>query len=326
MKYPVLITVYTRFNNLKNLIGSLRLNSEASQTDLYVVSDAAKYVKDEKQIETIREYVKNDVIGFASVTLFAWDYNKGGAQSSLDAEELVIRKHKGYIYLEDDNIVSPYFLKYMNENLDRYETDPNVFCICAWNHLHSKIRDYSYENFFYCAMAAYGCGFWKNKYEKFIAEYQVPERGELIFERFRKHNVWAYDFLITDKREGTKTGDAAASYYMFKNNMVALFPMKPIVKNVGIGDGIGEHCGRNQVKEQDFYTGDEIFVNPPDCTIFPEIDKSIKAFFSYTPFQKVYYFLYRRGIVIPDRIRQGTIALLASLKKGNCYKDDAMHR
>lgn len=314
-QYPVMITVYTRFDNLKNLIESLSKNPEASQTDLYVVSDAAKFEKDAGIIDKIRNYV-NTVSGFASVTLFAWEQNKGSAKSAQDAEKLVLQNHDAYIFLEDDNLVSPYFLKFMNKNLELYRDNPKVFCVCGYNHLTTVPDNYPYQTYFYSSVAAYGMGLWRDKITRFYRDFELPVRGNRIFEQFRKHNVWAYDFLIKDKRNGTSTGDARICWYIFLNNLVALFPVKSIVKNVGIGDGIGEHCGEvvhNQI-EKEFYTGENIFLNPPNQDINPEIDLLIKRFFSYTFPQKIYYFLYRRGINIREGFKQWVIKMLAKFR------------
>jgi hypothetical protein len=316
MAYPIIISVYTRFENLKNCIASLRANPEAQETDLYVVSDAPREEKDASVIKQIRNQIYREANGFAGFTLLAWDKNKGMHLSINDAIAFVLKTHSGCIFLEDDNVVSPYFLRFMNYNLQEYKYNNNVFSICGWNHLKYKVADYPYETYFYPAVAGYGLGLWKGKWEKYRDNFLLPKRGDKTFERFRHHNVWAYDFLIRDSRIGDIADDSRMCYYIFENNLVSLFPVRNIVKNVGIGDGIGEHCGDNlTVMDQELYIGSDIFNNPPTQEVFPEIDQFVKAYFSYTLFQKIYYFFYRRGIILPNSLRLTVMSVLAKIRR-----------
>ena len=36
--------------------------------------------------------------------------------------------------MEDDILTSPYFLRYMNDALEKYENDENVWHISGWNY------------------------------------------------------------------------------------------------------------------------------------------------------------------------------------------------
>ena len=53
---PVLVSVYHRLYTLKRCIDALRNNVEASQTDLFIVSDGAARKKDEDRVSDIRKY------------------------------------------------------------------------------------------------------------------------------------------------------------------------------------------------------------------------------------------------------------------------------
>lgn len=55
--------------------------------------------------------------------------NCGLANNIIDGVTSVINEYGKVIVLEDDLVVSPYFLKYMNDALNMYENEEEVVCI-----------------------------------------------------------------------------------------------------------------------------------------------------------------------------------------------------
>lgn len=53
---PVGLVVYNRKNHTQKTIESLKNNTLASETDLYIFSDAANKKEDEKAVNEVREY------------------------------------------------------------------------------------------------------------------------------------------------------------------------------------------------------------------------------------------------------------------------------
>jgi len=244
MPAPILISVYTRLKHLQDCIDSLKENELAKDTDLFVVSDGPHLPQLQDTIEQIRAYVRG-VVGFKSVTLFAWDVNCGGAESIRRARMEIYCKYDRLIFMEDDNLVSPLFLGFMNEALTSYENDPAVFGVCGFN-VNVKIPDnYPYDVYFMNYISANGWGTWKHKYLPFLENYTLPDFKSKEFKAYFRYLEKSANNLKRMVQQGANWGDAKVTHYLYQQKLVCLFPCKSLVYNTG-WDGTGEHCGTDE--------------------------------------------------------------------------------
>ena len=61
---PVGLVVYNRLEHTKKTIEALKKNTLASDTDLYIFSDAPSKEEDEKSVSELRDYLKTVKEGF----------------------------------------------------------------------------------------------------------------------------------------------------------------------------------------------------------------------------------------------------------------------
>ena len=80
---PVILFTYNRPEHTKRTMEALAANELASETDLYVFSDAAKKDADKEKVQEIRDYVKT-VQGFRRVELTAREQNYGLAKNVIE--------------------------------------------------------------------------------------------------------------------------------------------------------------------------------------------------------------------------------------------------
>jgi len=113
---PVILFTYNRPNHIKRNIESLLKNKEAGQSDLFVFSDAPKKEEDKLKVEQVREYLST-ITQFQSVTIVKREFNYGLGKNIIDGVTEIVATYGKVIVLEDDLVVSPYFLEYMNEGL-----------------------------------------------------------------------------------------------------------------------------------------------------------------------------------------------------------------
>ena len=125
---PVILFAYNRPNHIKRTIDSVLKNKEARESDLFVFSDAPKREDDKLKVEQLRKYLYT-VNQFHSVTIIEREFNYGLGKNIIDGVTKIVQTYGKVIVLEDDLIVSPYFLEYMNEGLDIYENDDKVISI-----------------------------------------------------------------------------------------------------------------------------------------------------------------------------------------------------
>lgn len=280
MPAPILISVYNRLKHLQGCIDSLKENELAKDTDLFVVSDGAHQPALEETISQIRSYVRT-VDGFKSVTLFAWENNMGGAASVRRARMEIFASNDRLIFMEDDNIVSPLFLGYMNVALEKYQSDPSVFGVCGFN-VNVPIPDgYPYDFYFMNYISANGWGTWRDKYLPFLENYTLPDFGSKSFKLYSRHLEKSANNLQRMVKQGADWGDAKVTHYLFQQKMVCLFPCKSLVYNTG-WDGSGEHCGKDEsYLNLEINTTVPVVNYPPKTLIDPGWEVAIRAFTKY---------------------------------------------
>ena len=104
---PIAIFAYNRPWHIQQTIESLQRDDLASQSDVYIFSDAAKNSEAAANVEMVRQYLGTI----------------GG-----------VKEHGRIIVLEDDVVVSTAFLTFMNKALDYYQFHPNIWHISGYNY------------------------------------------------------------------------------------------------------------------------------------------------------------------------------------------------
>jgi hypothetical protein len=133
---PIAIFAYKRPFHLKRALQGLAANDLARESPLIVLCDGPKVdatEHDRKAIAQVRE-VGHAVTGFASVEVVEAPSNKGLARSVIDGVSRVVKQHGRVIVVEDDAVLSPHFLRFMNDALDRYAGDEQVFSVGGWSY------------------------------------------------------------------------------------------------------------------------------------------------------------------------------------------------
>lgn len=261
---PILISVYNRLHTLEKCIVSLKENELACKSDLFIVSDAAQRPEDESQINKIRAYCKT-IVGFKTVNIIENTFNKGSYQTVLESINNLLYEKGKIIFLEDDNVVSSNFLNFINESLDLYEKNEEIFSVTGFTYPISIPSNYKYDIYFWQGFSAWGVGLWYSKWNKFIENIDnLTNIGKniLLINPFKiKRQIGAKPFfsilhnLITQK----KVIDTFVIYYMYKEGMYSVYPTKNRVRNIG-HDGQGEHCKKTNIFIEQSIYDDEIIL------------------------------------------------------------------
>ena len=115
---PIIIFVFNRVKHLSMLIESLKNNREAKDSNLFIFSDGPKTDEDIRKVDQVRKYLKS-LKGFKSIEVFEQKSNLGLSKSVINGVSKIINSEKKAIILEDDMVVSPNFLEYMNIGLTK---------------------------------------------------------------------------------------------------------------------------------------------------------------------------------------------------------------
>ena len=267
---PIIVFAYNRLGHLQQTLDALSRNVYAGESELYIYCDGPKVMSEgvneltnerikesNARVEKTQSFAKQYAIEatkqgkFKAVHVVCSEKNKGLANSIIGGVTDVINKHGRAIILEDDLLTSPYFLKYMNEALDKYESYPSVFSISANRPPVGKMAipaDYEYDVFVSLRPFSTGWATWKDKWEridwsldylndflKHSKQIKAFNRGGddltnmLCLQRDHKIDSWAIRF----------------SFQLFYHHAVAILPCIPYVDNIGF-DGTGIHSGNDE--------------------------------------------------------------------------------
>ncbi|MBC8035589.1 MAG: glycosyltransferase [Chitinophagaceae bacterium] len=230
---PVCIFVYKRLDNLRRTITSLKENTVSGSTDLYIFSDAAATEKDVVPVQQVRSFVRQ-IEGFRSVTVHLSAENKGLASSIIHGVTQVIEKAGKVIVLEDDLIVSPNFLDFMNGALDYYEEKPLIFSISGYS---SPIKNVSDKDVYFTRRASsWGWATWKNRWDKI--DWEVCDFNDFMKDKKQQRQFNRMGSDLTGMLRSYMNGEINSwairwTYHQFKYSLYTVFPVKSKVINDG---------------------------------------------------------------------------------------------
>ncbi|MFQ7114364.1 glycosyltransferase family 2 protein, partial [Hallella bergensis] len=182
---PILLFVYNRPQHVKRALGSLLQNREAAASDLYVFSDAARSAEDAAAVEMVRKEIA-DIQGFRSVSVVERNENFGLARSIIEGVTSIVNRYGRVIVLEDDLVVSPYFLRFMNDALEVYKDEPRVGHIQACDFIQSPALP---DTFLIKWTGSWGWATWQRAWELFN-----PNGQELLDQLCERRLTKQFDF------------------------------------------------------------------------------------------------------------------------------------
>ncbi len=247
MLAPVVLFVYKRLQHTKTTMESLCNNSLALKSTLYIFSDGMKSKSDEEAVKAVRRYIDQPVWKkyFQEVEIIKAEHNKGLANSVIDGVSYILKKYKKVIVLEDDLLLSPYFLKYMNEALDYYEKIADIWSISGYSFPMKSLKKYPHDIFYSYRGCSWGWATWKDRWEK--VDWSVSEYSEFITDKskVRRFNRGGKDLtgmLSLQMRGGIDSWAIRWCFAESNLNMFTIYPRISYVKNIGC-DGTGTHSG-----------------------------------------------------------------------------------
>ncbi|MGF7039437.1 sugar transferase [Mucilaginibacter lappiensis] len=170
---PIILFTYKRVAPLKATIAALQKNFLARDSFLYIFSDGPRHEHDKAQVEEVRKYLRS-VTGFREITIRESEQNKGLARSIIDGTSELIQQFGKVIVLEDDLLTTPNFLNFMNEALENYVYNQQVFSISGYSfNLKPESSDDISEGYFLNRGWSWGWATWADRWNQ--VDWQVEE-------------------------------------------------------------------------------------------------------------------------------------------------------
>lgn len=252
MNSPILLFTYNRLSHTQRCVEALLKNSLASESELFIYADGAKDVTQQEAVEEVRKYLRT-LQGFKKITLIERTENWGLALNIIDGVTTQVNRHGKVIVLEDDLVVAPYFLQFMNDALETYKDEPRVGHIQACDFTHDPSLP---DTFLIKWTGSWGWATWERAWKHFN-----PNGKELLQELQSRKLTYTFDFngkygftrMLERQIEGKNNSWAIRwNASLFLKNILSLNVGRSLVQNEGF-DGSGTNCGGGGLYASDLH-------------------------------------------------------------------------
>lgn len=258
---PILIPTLCRDEHLIRCIESLKKNSWAKYTDIYVALDYPTKESHWQGYNKIKKYLQGEFSEFASFNVIVREENYGSARNMSEMRSDILEKYDRFIRTDDDCEFSSNFIEYMDKCLDRYELDEDVMAVTGYSYpLKWKVSHGANIFKSQCLFSMWGTGFWKNKFYVMQSLFEQPNYFRAKFDENAKKSGMtkvAYDDFASygtayKPYEGLMTlfCDRALTVYLQLENKYIITPVLSKVRNYGF-DGSGVYCLNTLVIKSD---------------------------------------------------------------------------
>lgn len=241
---PIVLFTYNRPDHVKQTIEALQKNEFASDSDLIIYSDGAKDKTDELAINETRKYL-HTVEGFKSVQIIEREKNWGLAESLIDGITSVVDKYGKVIVMEDDLLTSPYYLRFMNQALEKYSDDDQIASIHGYV---NPVKEELPETFFLSYASSWGWATWQRAwriFERDGSKLLNELQDKNLERRLDFDNSYYFVKMLRNQIKGKNSSWAIRWYTsIVLKNKLCLYPGKSLVRQIGC-DGSGTHSSND---------------------------------------------------------------------------------
>lgn len=282
---PIALFVYKRPEHTRRVLESLMQCPEFNDSPLYIFCDGAKKEEDFDKVIQAREVVRS-MVG-AKAEIIESPTNRGLANSIIFGVTRLCNKYSRVIVLEDDLVVAPQFLNFLNAALDKYQDESTVMQVSGYMFPVPEFIDKN-EAVFLPFITSWGWGTWKRAWDCFDAQafgWEVLETDKQMRLRFNLDGSFNYFNMLKMQMTGEIDSWAIRWYWsVFKMNGYVVFPPSSYVNNIGF-DGTGTHgsssarwfLNNTKLKTPKYISLDsQIYINKDEYNLVKKNMKKIK--------------------------------------------------
>ena len=275
---PLALFVYNRPWHTRQTVEALLANTVANQTPLHVFSDAPRNDAASVAVAEVRSYVRT-ITGFKTISIIERDTNFGLARSIIDGVTQLCGEYGRVIVVEDDLLVAPGFLTFMNAALEKYALEERVMQVSG--HMFPARLGTEPKGLFLNFPTSWGWATWKRAWDNFdlaAQGYSILKSDPEMIHAFNLNGRYDY-FSMLQKYLSGRAQSWAIRWHLtvFMQKGLVLFPSETLVENIGF-DGSGVNCvvsaiGQSAVRHinQTFDLPDEIELSE----LYPDVIEAI---------------------------------------------------
>lgn len=273
---PICLFVYKRYDTTKLMLESLLACPECADSELYVFMDEARNDSEADDVEKVRALFDN-LQGFKAIHPYPARMNKGMARSVIDGVTTVLQQHESIIVLEDDLVVAPDFLTFMNTALEAYRDRSDIWSISGYTPTLKEIEQYDKNSVFLVPRAqCWGWATWSDRWETVdweVSDFNYLARNKKRRKAFDMGGNDLFRTLEMEHRERIESWAVRWAYAASKQKMWTVNPMLSKVQNIGLKSStshVGWHDERHNVE----LLGNKTIIDP---NVQPD-EKLVQAF------------------------------------------------
>jgi GT2 family glycosyltransferase len=247
---PIALFLYHRPQHTLRCLQSLAANPEFLDSALYLFCDGPKDAGDATVVEEVRRIAR--ALPHPRKVVIEARTNRGLAGSVIAGVTQVVQKHGRVVVVEDDLVLAPTFLAFMNRSLHRYADDARVMQVSG--HMYPVDTGSADDAVFLPMACSWGWATWERAWHRFdpdMRDYQILARQNhttLLHNvccppQFDVDGAFPYFSILKRQRAG-KADSWFIRWYLslFMSGGMTLYPRHSLVRNAGF-DGTGVHCG-----------------------------------------------------------------------------------
>lgn len=248
---PIAVFVHRRPQHTLRCLQSLAANPEFLASPLYFFCDGAREPGDAAAVEEVRRFARG--LPHPHKAVIEAPGNRGLAASVIAGVSQVVQAHGRVIVVEDDLVLAPTFLAFMNRALDHYAQDPRVMQVSG--HMYpvdtADSADpadpgHGQDAVFLPMASSWGWATWARAWQHFdpdMGGFEALATQPALRRRFDVDGAYPYFSILKRQRAGRADSWFIRWYLsVFLQGGLTLYPRQSLVRNKGF-DGTGVHCG-----------------------------------------------------------------------------------
>jgi len=240
---PIALFAFDRPSHLEQTLTALAENPQAQESDLTIFSDGPRSDADSPSVRQVREIARAWTTkgAFHRVSIIERPENLGLARSVIEGVTQILSESDTIIVLEDDLVVSPDFIRYMNEALRLYQDESSVISIHGFT---MNVGSVLPETFFLRGADCWGWATWRRGWQVFESDGQLlldrlDDSGEV--DDFDFGGNYPYRDMLERQVRGIVDSWAVRWHAAaFLAGKLTLYPGRSLVRNIG-QEGSGTH-------------------------------------------------------------------------------------
>ena len=249
-KTPVALFAYNRPEHTRRALDALCKCKRFQDFEFHLFSDGPRTNAARQGVEATRKILHDWAVSF-DAQVVEQPHNLGLAKSIVTGVSNLCERYGRVIVVEDDLIVSPDFLHYMVESLNRYEDDARVmqvggFTICTPPGITN-------DAFLLPVTTTWGWGTWQRAWQHFSwipVDLDAAKRDLEWRNLFDLNRTCVFSSMLEDRLAGRNDSWGILWWYVVSRRKgLVVYPTQSLVWNGGF-DGSGTHCGNGDLLQQ----------------------------------------------------------------------------